>query len=221
MKSRNQIGAAHVSVLVAAVMTVLFFLTLVMALVFFMGKSDLQKNIDTKVEEQLATETTKIEAKKDAELAEKEKLPTKTYTGPATVGSVTFAYPKTYSGYVEESQVASGNALNGYFQPNVVPKDDTKTLFAIRVQVTSNSYDTELRNVATQITTGKAKATPYRAAAVPSILGSRIDGEIAFGKQGILVILPVRDKTLKIWTESKDAFADFEKFVLPSLTFVP
>ena len=66
MKSRNQIGAAHVSVLVAAVMTVLFFLTLVMALVFFMGKSDLQKNIDTKVEEQLATETTKIEAKKES-----------------------------------------------------------------------------------------------------------------------------------------------------------
>ena len=221
MKTHNQSGAAGISVLIAAVTSVLFFLSLIMAIVFFMGKSDLQKNIDSKVEEQLVTETKKVEAQKEAELAEKEKSPTKTYTGPQTSGSVSFAYPKTYSAYVEESQITSGVSLNGYFQPNVVPKDDTKTLFSIRAEVSSTAYENVLQTFKTQITSGKAKASPFRAAAVPEILGTRIDGEIAFGKQGIMVVLPVRAQTLKIWSENKEAFADFEKYVLPSLSFAP
>lgn len=221
MRKHDQSGAMQTSVLVAGVMTVLFFVSLIMALVFFMGKSDIEKNLDTKVQQSLEIETKKIEAAKDIELAEKEKSPTKTYTAPSTVGSVSFAYPKTYSAYVEEQLSGGAKPLNAYFHPNVVPRDDTKILYALRVEVVTNAYDVELRAADTYVATGKAKVTAFSAAAVPSVLGSRVDGEFTAGKQGTLILIPIRDKTLRIWSESKDAFADFEKFVLPSLTFVP
>jgi hypothetical protein len=38
---------------------------------------------------------------------------------------------------------------------------------------------------------------------------------------GILVLLPMRDKTLKIWTESTAYFTDFNTYILPNLTFSP
>lgn len=221
MRKHNQTGSVHTSVLVAGVMSLLFVLTLIMALVFFMGKSDIEKNLDTKVQAGVEAQSKIIEAKKDAELAEKEKSPTKTFTAASTVGSVSFAYPKTYSAYVEEQQSGSTKPLNAYFHPNIVPKDDSKVQYALRVEVTTSSYDTELRSANTSQASGKVKVNAYAAAAVPSILGSRIDGEFITGKQGILILLPIRDKTLRIWTESKEAFADFEKYVLPSLTFVP
>ena len=40
--------------------------------------------------------------------------------------------------------------------------------------------------------------------------------------QGTMVIVPIRDKTLKVWTESNSVFLkDFNEAVLANLTFVP
>ena len=41
------------------------------------------------------------------------------------------------------------------------------------------------------------------------------------GQTGAMLIIPVRDKTLQIYTESSDYLSDFNNIVLPSLTFVP
>ena len=43
----------------------------------------------------------------------------------------------------------------------------------------------------------------------------------ASSQKGELVLLKVRDKTLKIYTESPDFIDDFNKVILSSLTFVP
>jgi hypothetical protein len=221
MKKHNQLGVIQTAAIVAVVSSVLFVFSLIIAIVFYMGKSDLQKNMDAKVAQALVIETKKVETEKDAELAEKEKSPTKSYAGPSTIGSVTFNYPKTFSAYVEESQSGS-TRLNGFFHPNIVPKDDPKVLFALRVQVVSASYESELKSFGNAISSGKAQAKPFTAAAVPDVLGTRIDGEVASGgKQGSLILLPVRDKTLRIWTESKESIPDFDTYVVPSISFVP
>lgn len=222
MKKHNQLGVIQTAAIIAVVASVLCLLLLVTTLVFYMGKADLQKNMDAKVEKALAIEVKKVEATKEAELAEKEKSPTKTYTGPSTIGSISFNYPKTYSGYVEESQSSSSNKLNGFFHPNIVPKDDPKILFALRVQVVGTAYESVLKTYANYINSGKAQAKPFTAAAVPDVLGTRIDGEIASGgKQGSVILLPVRDKTLLLWTESKESIPDFDTYVVPSISFVP
>lgn len=222
MKKHNQTGAVHASVLVAALMSVLFVFALTFAFIMLMAKQDLSTNMDKKVATQVAAETKVIEAQKEAELAEKEKSPTKVYNGPSTLASVTFNYPKTYSAYVSESTTStSGTPVAGYFYPNIVPKDDKSVSYALRLEIVSTAYDALVKTFDASLKAGKVTVKAFRATAVPDTLGVRIDGEIATGKQGSLILLPARDKTIKLWTEGKDYIADFNTYVVPSLSFVP
>jgi len=78
------------------------------------------------------------------------------------------------------------------------------------------------------ITSGKLTSKAY----IPSKLnkatsvtpGIRLDGKFSDSqedKTGSMVILAVRDKTLKVYTESADFLPDFNNVVLTSLTFSP
>jgi hypothetical protein len=53
------------------------------------------------------------------------------------------------------------------------------------------------------------------------VVGSRIDGEISQKKQGAMIVMPMRDKTLRLWTESRDYVADFDNIILPGFSFSP
>ncbi len=221
MAKKDQAGVAQVSVLIAGLMSVLFVISLIFGLLIYVKKADLQKNIDTQVESKLLTETKKIEAQKTAEYAEKDKSPVKSYIGPTTFGSVAFNYPKNYSAYIIENASNSGTAIDGFLHPNFVPKDDKAVSFALRFQLISTSYDTTVKSYDSLIKTAKVTARPFISAKVPDVLGIRLDGEIVAAKQGSMIILPLRDKSLKIWTESKDTIIDFDKYVLPDLSFIP
>jgi hypothetical protein len=61
----------------------------------------------------------------------------------------------------------------------------------------------------------------FKAAKVPDIIGSRLDGAIEDEKNGVMILLPMRDKTLKLWTNSTQFKADFETHILPNFTFSP
>lgn len=218
----NQYGAVQTTVIVAVLMSVLFVFSLVFAFVMLAAKQDLSSNMDKKVAQEVATQTKKIEAEQEAIYAEKEKSPTKTYTGPSTLGSVSFNYPKTYSAYViEASSTNGGTPIDAFFHPNIVPKEDKSVQFALRFEVISTAYDQIVKQYDANLKTGKITTKAFRAAAVPDVLGVRFDGEVVTGKQGSVLVLPLRDKTLRIWTESKDFVADFDKYVVPSLSFVP
>ena len=218
MKSTNQKGVINVATLVAGIMTLAFVLTLVFALMSFSRGQDYKNNSDKKVDAAVGVAVKESEAKKDTAFAEAEKSPVKTYSGPATFGTVVFNYPRSYSGYVISS---SSTPLDGSFYPGVVPGNDQTIAFALRVQVTSSDYNTLVKEFDSSIKEGKVTVKPFRAAKVNGTLGVRIDGAIESSKQGSLVLLPLRDKTLKIWTESKEFTGDFDKYVLPSLSFVP
>lgn len=221
MNKRNQSGGAQIFVIVAVLMSVLFVAASIFGLLMFTQKSDLQKNMDAKVDAAVVIESKTIEEQKEAEFAEKEKSPTKTYIGPATFGSVSFDYPKTYSAYIIEGTTSTGTPLDGFLHPNIVPKDDKSVAFALRFQLIASPYETQLKTYDALLKSGKLTIKAYRSAKVPDVLGVRVEGEIATGKQVSLILLPVRDKTLKIWTESKETIADFDKYVMASLSFVP
>lgn len=218
----EQSGSAQSSLIVAILMSVLFVFALIFGFVMLAAKQDLSSNMDTKVAKAVAEEAKKIEAEQQANYDEKEKSPTKTYSGPSTLGSVTFSYPKTYSAYViEATSTNGGTPLDAFFHPNFVPKEEKSVQFALRLEVISTSYDAVVKQYDASLKSGKITSKAFRATAVPDILGVRLDGEIVTGKQGSVVVLPLRDKTLRIWTESKDFVSDFDKYVVPSLSFVP
>jgi len=95
------------------------------------------------------------------------------------------------------------------------------SVFSLRVQVVNQSYSSVLNQYSSQVTSKKVTVTPYSLKLVPSIIGSRVVGEITTNKQGVMIVLPLRDKTLKIWTESTQYEGDLDNIILPNFSFSP
>lgn len=222
MKRSNQRGAIGVAAIIAVTMTLLFIGAVVFGVMAYLGEQDYKNNTNEKIDTAVDVAKKQIATTKDNEFAEASKSPVKNYQASATYGSISFDYPKTYSGYVVESNVDTGKPVDGYFQPNIVTSiNDDSVAFALRINVLSESYDSLLRGFSQNIKFGTVTAAPFRAARVPQALGTRLDGAIFQKKQGTMILLPLRDKTIEIWTESNQYANDFAKYVIPSINFVP
>jgi hypothetical protein len=186
----------------------------------YMGMTDYKKNVDAKVATAVKQNTQKVRADSALAFAEESKNPLKTYTGPSEYGAVQVQYPKTWSAYVVLN--GGGSPLQGYFQPDVVPSVTSQTSsFALRIEVVQTAYSQVLRSFETFQKQGKASVTPFTLSKVPSVVGSRLDGQISQNKKGAMIILPMRDKTLKIWTESETMLKDFNEIILTNASFSP
>ncbi len=220
MKKLNATGALDVFLIPLIVVTILLVAAGSFAVWAYMSRQDYKYNTDQKVAAAVEVAKKQTSTAKDNEFAEKEKLPLKEYDGPAAFGSVVIKYPKTWGAYVNEQDRGS-TPIDGYFHPVFVPGTTSKTSFALRVQVLGSDYTTALKSYESQIKIGKIKAAPYVPPKVQSVTGMRLEGEVAPRKQGYMVILPMRDKTLKIWTESSEFLNDFNNNILPNFTFEP
>lgn len=205
------------NILVTGILAMSLVLSLVFGVWAFAGMQDNKNNVAKKVAAAEEEQEEKTAAEKDAEYAEKEKSPLKSFIGSDTYGSVTVDHPKTWSVYAD----GGGNTpVNVYFAPNFVSANKD-SLNSLRIQVIESSYNQEVAKYDDDIKNGKLTATAFRATKVPETLGVRLDGQITTGKTGAIIILPLRDKTVKIWTEAQDFLNDFNTFIVPSLSFVP
>ena len=136
-------------------------------------------------------------------------------------GSIEVVYPKTWSVYVEEGS-SGGTPVNNYFHPRAVPDTGKpENSFALRIQVVDDSYDRVVKTFESDVRSGKVSASPYSLPKVSSVIGTRFDGQVERDKQGSMVILPLRNMTIKVWTESPNYLEDFNNIILPNLTFAP
>lgn len=188
------------------------------------GQSEQYKN---DVDQQIAAAVSKAEAetseKKDKAFAEKEKSPYVVWTGPAAYGSLKIQYPRTWSAYVDApTTLTGGRPVNGYFAPNQVPSiNDQTNTFALRVYIVQQAYDGIVKQYQGKQKSGTVTIQPYQSPNVPGIVGVRIDGEVQAKKQGSMIVLPFRDKTLELWTESNEFKDDFNNIILPNFSLVP
>jgi hypothetical protein len=219
MKESNQQGSVLVTVLLS-VFIVLFLAAAGLGLWALGSRNDYKNNVDQKVAAAVETAKQQEAAAKDKEFEIKYKNPYRTYTGPAAYGSIKIVYPRDWSAYVDES--GKGNyPVDGYFHPATVPGLQSGASYALRAQVTNTQYSIEVHRFDSYVKTGKVKVTPFSAAKVTGPIGVRVDGEVQPKEQGSMIILPLRDKTLKIWTEANQYQGDFNTIVLPNLTFEP
>lgn len=186
----------------------------------YLGRQDYKDNSDQKSKQAVEAAIKLEDTKKDAEFTQKEKSPYKEYKAPSNFASVDITYPKTWAAFVTESDKAS-IPVDGYFHPSFVPGIQSGTDFALRVQVTNQSYDQELKQFDGKVKSGKVKVSPYKAPKVPGVLGTRVEGEINTGQKDVMILLPVRDKTLKISTESPQFLGDLDNIILANLNFSP
>lgn len=224
MFKRNQKGSVAV-ITVIAILSVLVIGLSVFVITTYSTSLDYKNNSDRKAAE--AVEAAKDEREKElrAKFDEEYKKPNLTYRGPSSYGSVSFDYPKTWSAYVEEG---GSELVNGYFYPQVVPSTQSNAAFALRVEIVNTSYSEVVEQYESVLTDGKLKARafiPPKMDKVGNILpGLRYDGDLGESqtpKNGAMVVIQVRDKTLKLYTESANFLGDFNNIVLPSLTFSP
>lgn len=205
---------------------VITLLLLVVALVFsgyaYSKMLDYKNNSDA-----ISAKAVKVanEAQKkelEAAFAEQEKSPLKSYTTSEAYGSVKIVYPKTLARYVSDG---GSNPVDLYFFPDYIPGISDKNIYSLRVQVLNSKYTTMSNDYNGAAKAGTVKVSAFLPEQMAddknAIAGIRIDGQISSGKKGSKVMLPLRDKTIVIWTESEAGVKDFNEFVLKNLTYSP
>jgi hypothetical protein len=218
MNKHNQDGAINV-LLVPLLVSVLI---LIGAISFggwaFSSRQNFKNNTDQIVATAVQVAEQKESSLKDSQYAELDKSPLKTYDGPEAYGSLILNYPKTWSGYVDDT--GSGSALvDGYFNPGVVPSiNDQTPTFALRVQVLGQSYSQTLSSLQGQ---QGVTFAPYKLPKVPSVVGIEATGQIQSNVSGTMVVLPLRSDTLEIYTEGSQYVSDFNTYILPNFSFSP
>lgn len=211
----------NVLVIPLALITLFFIAAAVFGYWAYGQYQDYKNNVDQKISAANDKAVAAEDVKKDAQFAEAEKSPFKVYKGPESFGAIQVTFPKTWSAYVDEGSVTS-QGVNGYFYPNVVPSLTSRdSSFALRVQVLTRSYSSVLQSFSSFVTAKKGTIVPYALPKLPSVVGVRLDGEVVSQKQGAMIILPLRDKTLEVWTEAPAFLPDFNNNILPNLTFSP
>jgi hypothetical protein len=190
-------------------------------------RQDYKNNFDKKVGEEIAKAKTQQKIELEAQFNDREKSPNKVFKGSATYGSIVFQYPKTWSGYADQSNTSA--PINNYFFPDIVPSanqsGNVQTAYALRLELLSTDYAQTIKQFDSQIEEGQLTATAYvppRMSSVANVQpGTRFEGQLAENIRGSMVIIKVRDKTLKIYTESPQYISDFNNIILKSLSFVP
>jgi hypothetical protein len=189
----------------------------------FASRQDYKNNSDAKSAAAVAVNKSAVQAEDAKQFAEAAKNPLKPYVGPEAYGSVKVLYPKTWSAYVDTTD--SSTPVKAYFHADYVPSTQDRTAtYNLRVQVVTSTYSQVLNQYSSKLKAGGVTATPYSLPKVPNVAGTRLSGKIFDSNSttsGDIILLPMRDKTLEIWTESPSYMADFNTYILQNLTFAP
>lgn len=218
MKTLNQKGAINI-LLIPLILCIVFLLASVgFGLWAYSSRQDYKDNVDEKIATAVEIAQQQTATEKDNEFIEREKQPLQENAGPSSYGSVKIKYPKTWSAYVDQND-RSNTPIDGYFHPTTVPGVKSDSSFALRLQVVNSTFDEQAKKFDSDVKTGKTKAKPYVPVNIDGAVGLQFDGELEDQKQGTLVMIKMRDKTLKIWTEADQFRKDMFDNVLANLTF--
>jgi|SRR5665213_2222623 len=224
MTKHNQDGAVN-GVVISLVLAILL---LIGALGFggwaFSSRQDYKNHADAKINVAVATAKQQEDAVKDLKFAEEAKKPLRAYNGPEAYGSLVVNYPKTWSAYIDDT-ATGGTPVDGYFAPGTVPSiNGQNSVFALRVQVLSQTYAQVLQSLTSQQQSGKLTISAYSLPLLPKVVGIKAVGQTSSQTNQstvTMIVLPIRSNTLEIWTEGNQYLADFNNNILPNFTFSP
>lgn len=199
------------------ILTLLLISSLIFGLWAFMERQGYKNDVDKKIAEAVGVAKKQTQLEDAEKYAKQDQLPLKDLQGAATYGSLHIKYPKTWSAYI-----TGGSLINAYFHPDFIPEiGGANSIYALRVTISGNQYNQEAAQFSGAAVGGQSKVSAYSFPKVPNVVGMRVDGQIVGGKQGSMVLMPVRDKTIEIWTESNQFLNDFNNSILPNVTFIP
>lgn len=199
-------------------------LMLVVALFYGLNQkskvSDYEENLEKKVATGVEAQKKLISEQKQAEFDEREKAPYKFWTSPTQYGSIKVGFPKTWSYYLSLSDETGGGdkEVDLYAHPDYVPGLGGESKYALRLTLESTDYNQALEQYRRDSDEKKLSISTIQNS---NVSGVKIRGSIRDKVNGTMVLFPIRDKVLSVWTESPDYEADFENIVLKNLSFIP
>lgn len=213
-KRTSESGEVNPLLLVSVVLTILVLGLGSFSIWAYVNYNDQKDNVDQKISAAVATAKKQQSDVDAAKFAEQEKQPNRKFTGPGDLGSVELSYPKTWSVYVDKD--GNNSSYEAYFAPGVVPPISSKTPYALRVTVERKAYEDVIQGYQSKVKKGELKSS---AITLQGQTGTRLDGTFAENVKGSMVLFKVRDKTLEVYTQSDTFNSDYEKIILPSLSF--
>lgn len=214
MKRSHSAGFVPVSLVLNFVLAIVLVGVTGFAIWAFVNYQDQKNNVDAKIADAVKVGKADQQKEDQATFLEQEKLPTRKLTGPEELGGLSVDYPKTWSVYLDHN--GDNNQYEAYLYPGAVPSLQRTTPYALRVSVINSSYDSVLAGLQQSVRDGTLKVSPIK---VNDSDGVRIDGKFTDTTQGSMVLFKVRDKTLRVLTESTSFVPDFDKIIIPSLKF--
>lgn len=144
---------------------------------------------------------------------EEQKTPFRSYVAPTLFGGFELKFPKVWNLYVIENDSAT-NQVDLTAHPTLVrflPKADNA--YALRALLSKELKDVAYKRYESQVKSGKLKAKTVTVSGIESI---RLEGRYDQKHDGVVVLIPVRDKTLILISEDPKYLADFEQVLAQS-----
>lgn len=166
-------------------------------------RTTVQQQIDQAVEE--ARESQRVE---DEERFEEERQnPYRTYSAPGVFGSINIDIPRNWNMYAEES-TSSRTQIDLAVHPDIVREQSgPEDPYAFRMQLEDSLYQEIVSNYQRDV---EREELQSRAIEVSGLQGVRLSGAISRDHNGVLVVLPYRDKTILLWTEGSSYRDEFD-----------
>ena len=195
---------------------VLFLIAGALAIWVYMMYVQEKSDVDGKIqlaETKARSEQSEVERKKFAEEA---KNPRIEFVGPSDYGRVSFMYPKTWSVYVDKDGSDRGD-YKAYLHPEIVPSvGNSASRFALRIEVLNSDFDKILAQYASILKKGDVVSSSVE---YNGNSATRLDGAFSKDLRGSVVLMRVRDKTIRFSTDADTFKPDFQA-ILDTVKYV-
>ena len=186
---------------------ILFLIAGSLAIWAYMQYSHEKSNVDSKVEIEVAKGKSEQAESDQKKFSEEAKNPRIEFVGPSEYGRVSFMYPRTWSVYIENDGSNRGD-YKAYLNPVAVPSASNKaSRFALRLEIINKNLDTVLNDYQSRLKKGEltSSSTEFN-----GISATRIDGTFEKELRGSVVLMKVRDKTIRFSTDADTFKPDFQ-----------
>lgn len=202
--------------------TILLVVTSLLAIVFiwlyiqkYIEWDTISTDFDGRLNAQVAIAVADNTTQMEAEFAEREKFPYKTFTGPADYGSFSFQYPQTWSVYIAKD-AANGGDFEAYFNPVEINPISTTSVNALRMKIRDATFDSVAKSYESSIKSGKLTLKNQE---VGGVLANIYTGQISNSQRGAIMILKLRDKTVILQTDAEIFLDEFYR-ILDSVSLI-
>ena len=186
---------------------ILFLIAGSLAIWAYMQYSHEKSNVDSKVAIEVAKGKSEQAESDQKKFSEEAKNPRIEFVGPSEYGRVSFMYPRTWSVYIENDGSNRGD-YKAYLNPVAVPSASNKaSRFALRLEIINKNLDTVLNDYQSRLKKGELTSSSTE---FTGISATRIDGTFEKELRGSVVLMKVRDKTIRFSTDADTFKPDFQ-----------